>query len=156
MRGGSGQTSGNPNTSADNEASSEDNNGTNEIHQGDSLTVLTWNTGYGALGDNADFFMDGGEMVKTADKDRVLANVTGITDTIKDIDPDIIMLQEVDENSTRSYGINERESYEEAFTGYYTSFAYNYKTLMVPYPLPPIGKVASGIMTLQHIRWTVQ
>ena len=98
VRGGSGQTSGNPNTSADNEASSEDNNGTNEIHQGDSLTVLTWNTGYGALGDNADFFMDGGEMVKTADKDRVLANVTGITDTIKDIDPDIIMLQEVDEN----------------------------------------------------------
>lgn len=148
VRGGSGQTSGNPNTSADNEASSEDNNGTNEIHQGDSLTVLTWNTGYGALGDNADFFMDGGEMVKTADKDRVLANVAGITDTIKDIDPDIIMLQEVDENSTRSYGINERESYEEAFAGYYTSFAYNYKTLMVPYPLPPIGKVASGIMTL--------
>ena len=40
VRGGSGQTGGNPNTSADNEASSEDNNGTNEIHQGDSLTVL--------------------------------------------------------------------------------------------------------------------
>ena len=37
------------------------------VSPGDSLKVLTWNAGYGALGDNADFFMDGGRKVETAD-----------------------------------------------------------------------------------------
>ena len=27
---------------------------------GDSIKFVAWNIGYGALGDNADFFMDGG------------------------------------------------------------------------------------------------
>ena len=31
------------------------------LKEGDELRVLTWNIGYGALGDNADFFMDGGK-----------------------------------------------------------------------------------------------
>ena len=29
------------------------------LHEGDSITVLTWNMGYGALGDNADFLWTG-------------------------------------------------------------------------------------------------
>jgi hypothetical protein len=33
------------------------------LSAGDSIRVLTWNIGYGALGDNADFFMDGGSHV---------------------------------------------------------------------------------------------
>ena len=36
----------------------------------------------------------------------------------------------------------------EKLPSYTSSYAYNYKTLMVPYPLPPIGRVTSGIMTL--------
>ena len=32
------------------------------LSTGDSFTVLTWNTGYGALSDDSDFFMDGGTM----------------------------------------------------------------------------------------------
>ena len=35
------------------------------------IQIMTWNIGYGALGDNCDFFMDGGSMVYTADEDRV-------------------------------------------------------------------------------------
>ncbi len=30
-----------------------------EIRVGESISVMSWNIGYGALGDNADFFMDG-------------------------------------------------------------------------------------------------
>ena len=45
---------------------------TKTISAGDSFTIMSWNIGYGALGDNADFFMDGGQMVRTADKARVL------------------------------------------------------------------------------------
>ena len=42
----------------------------------DSISVLTWNIGYGALGDNADFFMDGGKMVYTSDAKRVQENIS--------------------------------------------------------------------------------
>ena len=40
------------------------------VSEGDSLSILTWNIGYGALGANADFFMDGGEHVSTATKEQ--------------------------------------------------------------------------------------
>ena len=60
---------------------------------GDELTVVTWNVGCGTLGDNADFFMDYGEMVYTADKDRVKRNLSGITETLTGLDPDIMLLR---------------------------------------------------------------
>jgi hypothetical protein len=63
------------------------------ISEGDSLTIMTWNIGYGALGDNADFFMDGGKMVNTADKARVAENMNGIISTLNEYAPDILFLQ---------------------------------------------------------------
>ena len=45
---------------------------------GDQIRVVTWNIGYGALGDNDDFFMDGGKGVITADLDRVNENMDAI------------------------------------------------------------------------------
>lgn len=48
-----------------------------EVKPGESFSVLTWNIGYGALGDNADFFMDGGKMVSSASKERVQQNMDG-------------------------------------------------------------------------------
>ena len=76
---------------------------------GDELTVVTWNVGCGTLGDNADFFMDYGEMVYTADRERVRKNLEGITGTLIDIDPDIMMLQETDVDASRSYHTDETE-----------------------------------------------
>ena len=77
------------------------------VQSGDTLSVLTWNIGYGALGDNADFFMDGGSMVNTASKERVQENIAAINDEIAGLNPDVVFLQEVDRNSKRSHGINE-------------------------------------------------
>ncbi len=115
---------------------------------GEVMKIVTWNTGYGALGDNADFFMDGGKLVKTATNGRVQENLGGMIDILREISPDIIMLQEVDRNSTRSYKINEAEQYMNAFPSMRSAFASNYKVAFVPYPVPPIGKVDSGILTL--------
>ena len=117
---------------------------------GDELTVVTWNVGCGTLGDNADFFMDYGEMVYTADKDRVKENLSGITSTLLDADPDIMLLQETDINSSRSYHTDETEVIASAFPDFDHTFAYNFKVDIVPYPIPPIGKVESGIMTLSR------
>ncbi len=112
------------------------------------LTLVTWNVGYGALGDNADFFMDGGKSVYSADKERLAQNLSGIRDTLLSLNPDLLILQEVDINSARSYGTDERTILREAIPGGSEAFALNYKTIFVPYPIPPIGHVESGLYTL--------
>ena len=122
------------------------------IEQGVSNTLVIWNIGYGGLGDNADFFMDYGKMVYTADLPRVQTNMNGIMDILSDIDADIIMLQEVDTDSSRSYHIDETAMISELYSDYDRTFAFNYKVDFVPYPVPPIGKIGSGIMTLSRYK----
>ena len=118
------------------------------LRTGSPLTIVSWNCGYGALGDNADFFMDGGTSVYTAGRERVTSNLEGIRDVLLDLSPDLLILQEVDVNSSRSYGTDERTLLREAMPGACESFAYNFNALYVPYPLPPIGHVESGLFTL--------
>lgn len=113
-----------------------------------NLSIVSWNIGYGCLGDNADFFMDGGKMVKTADKKRLAQNMDEIYSTLAKFSPDFIFMQEVDINSTRSSHFNEKEFLAEKFAAHQGAFGVNFKTLFVPYPMPPIGKVHSGIQTL--------
>lgn len=118
---------------------------------GDRVDVLCWNIGFGGLGDNADFFMDGGTMVKPSTKERVTENLAAIGDFLADEQADIVMLQEVDEKSTHSYYMDERavlaKSLAAGGLSYEHSLAYNYKTLFVPYPLPPIGREQAGQVT---------
>ncbi len=120
------------------------------LQEGDTLRIVTWNTGYGALGEDADFFMDGGSMVYTADKESVEENLSAITRKLESLEADIALLQEVDVDSARSRHINEVEFIRETLKGYESSFANNFKTAFLPYPLPPMGKVDSGIMTLSR------
>lgn len=115
---------------------------------GEALTLVSWNCGYGALGDNADFFMDGGSSVYTADRNRVSQNLAGIRDTLRELDADLVVLQEVDVHSDRSYGTDERTVLKEAIPDGTDAFAYNFNSLYVPYPVPPIGHVESGLYTL--------
>ena len=123
---------------------------------GDSLKILTWNVGYGALGDNADFFMDGGKSVQTADKERVRSNLDGIEKEMTKQNPDVIFLQEVDRDSTRAHHVDEmidivNASIEDYELDYTSAYAYNMNVLFIPYPIPPIGLVRSGIMTLTRM-----
>ena len=123
------------------------------LSPGDSLKVLTWNVGYGALGDNADYFKNGGKSVRTADEERVQRNLKGIIKETSVMRPDVIFFQEVDRDSSRSYHIDEtiamiNELSEEYTLRYTTAFAYNYNVNYVPYPIPPIGEVRSGLLTL--------
>lgn len=118
-----------------------------QVRVGDSLTLMSWNIGYGALGDNADFFMDGGSSVKTADKARVNANMQGVMDEISSVNPDVFFLQEVDRKSSRSNRVNEYAQLQGVYSQYQTAFAGNFKVAFLPYPVPPIGKVDSGIAT---------
>lgn len=111
----------------------------------------TWNIGYGALGDNADFFMDGGKMVNTATEERVVYNLDGICDVIDQLDPDFLFFQELDISSSRSYFIDEKQyisdNCESRIVDRQYVFAPNFSVSFLPYPIPPIGKVYSGLLT---------
>jgi endonuclease/exonuclease/phosphatase family metal-dependent hydrolase len=117
------------------------------LSEGDTFKIVTWNIGYGALGDNADFFMDGGSHVYTATLNRVKLNMAGILEGLADMDPDIVFLQEVDRDSTRSKHIDEYELVQSILVEQQSSFANNFKVAFIPYPMPPIGKVDSGLAT---------
>ena len=117
---------------------------------GSTIKVMSWNIGYGALGDNADFFMDGGSQVTTASAERVQENMQGIIDELKSEKADVMFLQEVDRFSTRAHHTDEQQDIAESMDGYQTTFANNFKVRYVPYPWPPIGRVDSGIMTLSR------
>ncbi len=121
------------------------------VRTGETIRLMIWNLGYGALGDNADFFMDGGKMVYTADKERVQANLNTDIAEIEKINPDILCVQEMDRNSDRSYFVDESDylinnSEADVFYGC-SSFATNFKVAFVPLPVPPIGKVLAGLGT---------
>ena len=122
------------------------------VPTGEKIKILSWNVGYCALGDNADFFMDGGKSVYSSSKDRVEENLDAIISFIRSENPDLIVLQETDVNSDRSYHINEVESIRDAFDGYSSTFSYNFKVSFLPYPIPPMGKIGSGILTLSDYR----
>ena len=113
------------------------------MQAGDTLDVLSWNIGYGGLGAESDFFMDGGSQVKAADKQTVLRYLDGIASYLASTAPDLVMLQEVDVNSARTYGIDEAQKLS---FGTWVH-AQNYSCDFVPFPWPPIGKVHSGLLT---------
>ena len=132
---------------ADRETVTVDGSGIKALRQGDSLTAVIWNIGYGALGDNANFFMDGGTMVKTADKARIEQNLRVISDAVDEMQPDVLLLQETDRNSSRSLHVDEFAAMQAQLTGFSASFANNFKVAFIPYPVPPLGKVDSGLAT---------
>lgn len=114
----------------------------------DSLKIMSWNIGYGGLGDNMDFFYDGGKKVRDS-KERTMENLLSAIETIRSENPDIVLLQEVDRNSKRTYGIDETALLAEAFPEYSLYFAYNYKSFYVPIPLKePVGRVGSGLLVM--------
>ena len=120
---------------------------TKVIDKDDEFSIMSFNTGYAGLSENEDFFMDGGEKVQPETEELVLENIEGIGNQINEADADFTFLQEVDINSKRSYYNNEKEAYEE-MTGKQGVFAYNFNVKFVPYPIPPIGQVESGLVTL--------
>ena len=125
------------------------------IGAGDTFRIVTWNCGYGALGDNADFFMDGGKSVYTADEERVRQNIDAIAEAVAEMAPDVIFFQEVDRDSARSYEIEEVITLNNLLLSefdleYTSAFAYNFNVRFVPFPIPPIGKVRSGLVTFSN------
>ncbi|MDR0910904.1 MAG: endonuclease/exonuclease/phosphatase family protein [Spirochaetaceae bacterium] len=117
---------------------------------GDSLSILSWNIGYAALSDDQDFFMDGGKGIRPKEKSIVETNLKAIRDFIVRQNADISLLQEVDYSSHRSYKINEVDYLDKSYNGV-SLYAPNFRVAFVPYPLPPIGSVESGLVNMNRL-----
>ena len=112
---------------------------------GESIDILSWNIGYAGLGAASDFFMDGGKSSRAADKMQVSEYLGGIYETVYtgELEPDLVLLQEVDVDSSRTFGIDEAEMLGRGNAVH----ALNYSCPFVPIPIPPMGKVNSGLLT---------
>ncbi|MGX7112171.1 endonuclease/exonuclease/phosphatase family protein [Gemella cuniculi] len=110
-------------------------------------SALDWNVGYFGMDKDVDFFMDGGKMVLPIDKEHVENNLKNITKIIKEQNVDVAFLQEVDENSKRTFNINQVKYMDDYFNDNSSIFAYNFKVKYIPYPYPTLGKMNSGIYT---------
>ncbi len=112
------------------------------------IDVLTWNIGYAGLGAESDFLMDGGKNVRSADENTVRRYLKGIQAITATEDYDLMILQEVDTGSTRTFDINQAELLAHG-TAYH---ALNFSCPLVPNPetyfYNPIGKVNSGLLTI--------
>lgn len=124
--------------------------GQRDLSAGDSLTLVTFNIGYGALSADQDFFMDGGSTVRPQNAQVVEQNMDGIAAFLTATPADVYLIQEADMASKRSYYLNEVEFLTQA-TQKNSAFAYNFNSFYVPYPLPTIGKVESGLLSLTSL-----
>ena len=117
---------------------------------GATIDVLSWNVGYAGLGAESDFVMDGGQNICSADENTVRRYLKGIEALTSSEEYDLVILQEVDTDSTRTYSIDQT-----AKLAYGTSYhALNFSCPFVPNPQTylynPIGKVNSGLLTVSR------
>ncbi|MBQ9196824.1 MAG: endonuclease/exonuclease/phosphatase family protein [Clostridia bacterium] len=126
-------------------------NGVGSVQTGRPYKLISFNTGFGAYEPDYGFFMDGGTQSWAWSKDRLLTNMAAIADFLQTQSADFYCVQEVDENATRTYHVNERELLEKAMIGYEIVYAQNWNSPFLFYPLTqPHGKTRCGIMTFSR------
>lgn len=123
------------------------------LHDTSVVDVIIWNLGYGGLDKEMDFFYDGGLQVRPP-KERFVENFKRIKETILGFDTvDLVLLQEIDVKSKRSYHVNEVDAVGAEMDGYEAAFGKNYDVFFVPVPVKaPMGGVHSGILSLSRIQ----
>jgi endonuclease/exonuclease/phosphatase family metal-dependent hydrolase len=113
------------------------------------LDLMIWNIGYCGLGQEMDFFYDGGEKVR-GEEAAVKNNLAGVLQFVSSLDScDFFLFQEVDQRSRRSFHIDQIQALAGELEGCHAAFGKNYDVFFVPLPVTsPYGRVLSGIATL--------
>lgn len=113
------------------------------------IRMAIYNIGFGGLDANQDFFMDGGTGSGASSQDDIRDNLKAMAGILKSMDSHIYMIQEVDINSKRSSGLNEKEEIGTELPEYNQTSATYYKVPFVPLPLSrPLGKIHMDLLTL--------
>ncbi|MBR0508091.1 MAG: endonuclease/exonuclease/phosphatase family protein [Clostridia bacterium] len=118
------------------------------IETGTEYKIVSYNIGFGAYEDDFGFFMDGGDRAWAWSKERLDKNLNNIAKLLADQKADLYLVQEVDIGSTRSYHFDEREYLIPALNGFAYTFAQNYDSPFLFYPITqPHGSAKSGLLT---------
>lgn len=113
--------------------------------------AVTQNVGFGAYTADFTFFMDGGKESRAESRESVLSCIRSAAGEAKALDPDFILFQEVDLDATRSFHVDQRALLEECFPPYSSTFAINYHSAYLMYPIfEPHGASDSGLLTLSR------
>ena len=124
----------------------------------DTLTCLIWNIGYGGLGEEMDFFYDGGKQVRASKKltDNYLKGINAFIKQHNTVD--FVLLQEVDSASKRTYYINQIDLINKSLPDFENAFALNYNVNFVPLPFAlnykPYGQAKAGLLSLSKYNQT--
>ena len=122
-----------------------------ELALGKEYTIVTQNLGFGAYTRDFTFFMDGGKESRAASRDSVINSIGAALDTVDSFDPDFILFQEVDIDSTRSHHVDQYAMLAERFIGYDHNKAINYDSAYLMYPLlEPHGASYSSMATFSR------
>jgi endonuclease/exonuclease/phosphatase family metal-dependent hydrolase len=125
------------------------NSPTELVQAGQSMSIVSWNIGFGAYSQDYSFFMDGGKYSRAYSADEVKSNISGVTQLLNQQQADFVLLQEVDIDATRSYHIDEQQLITDALGGYGYIGAINYDSAYLFYPLTcPHGASKAEILTL--------
>lgn len=82
-------------------------------------------------------------------KQAVLDSTNGVIKTMKKLNPDFMLFQEIDTHSTRSHYVNQVKMVEEHFNDYDYTFANNFHSAYLLRPLnDPHGSVQSGLLSM--------
>ena len=128
------------------------------IENGKTLSLTTYNIGFGAYSPDYTFFRDkgydkdgkktSGTYGKGISREDVEKNTNGSISVIQELQSDFYAIQEVDIDADRSYHINQKEEIENSRNGYDNTFAVNFDSAYLCYPLnDPHGKSKSGRAT---------
>ena len=141
----------------------EGNAAKNVLSLDETYNMATYNIGFGAYSQDYTFFLDTGYDINGEEtcgyystarsKEEVNFNVNGAINTVKSLDLDFVLLQEVDVKSTRSYKINQNDMFKESLSEYDNVFAINFDTAYLPYPLYDMhGKSLAGLSTFSRYK----
>ncbi len=119
--------------------------------EGQTLTAVTANLGFGAYLPSFDFFMDGGSGSVAESAQSATGSIEGSAHAIEELDPDFILFQEVDVDATRSHHVNEYELLQSDFPDYASVFAQNYDSPFLAWPpYAPHGASKAGLATFSR------
>jgi len=92
--------------------------------EGDRLSIITWNLGYGGLGKETDFVADGGVHLRAADAKLTSLYAHGIRDWVANADAEVFVFQEI----ARGGYLNRGEDLISSVTGVLEEFEIWYQS----------------------------
>lgn len=110
---------------------------------GETLSLVTWNLGYGGLGHRSDFFADGGKAYLPPSRRAVVESRDQIAAWLGASDADVILTQEIARASAVNLWVDLKGSVDAALGDYGHAFYADFRTRLAPPPL----RIRNGLAT---------